>query len=435
MNAEASLREVIILNDFATFNGGASVVALHSAIGLARKGYRVILFSAVGPVHPSLAGIPNLETVCLDQQEIVSDPNRLRALTRGAWNRPAARALDKLLKTRDPARTIVHAHLWMKALSPAIFTPAFARKFPVVVTLHDFFVACPNGGFYVYPEQKICHRRPLSFDCIRCQCDRRSYAQKLWRVGRTVLQQRVARLPEKTAHFVGVSQFAMDILRPFLPADTAATVVRNPIDCPDFGPAAVAENEPFVFVGRLVPEKGPRLFAEAARLANVKAVFVGDGELRPELERDFPEMTFAGWQNSAEVGNSLRRARALVFPSRWYETLGLVAVETAANGVPAIVSDGCAARETVADGSRGLHFQAGSADSLADKLRRLHDDPALAARFGRAAYDWYWSDPWTSERHVEDLLAVYQRTLDQPRRATSKPSEPEERIYASSRAL
>ncbi len=406
--------DVIILNDFAAFNGGASVVALHSAVELARRGHRVTLFCAVGPVDPALVNLPNLEVVCLGQEEIVRDPNRLRALVRGAWNRPAARALAALLAGRDPARTIIHAHLWMKALSPAVFVPAFARGFSLVVTLHDFFVACPNGGFYVYPAQEICHRRALSLSCLKCRCDRRSHAQKLWRVGRTVLQNSVARLPERTAHFIGVSRFALDILRPYLPPTTPATIVRNPIDCPDLGPAPVAGNLPFVFVGRLVPEKGPRLFAEAARLAGVPAVFVGDGELREELARDFPEATITGWQTPAEVTAALRRARALIFPSRWYETLGLVAVEAAANGVPTIVSDGCAARETVADGERGLHFQAGNAASLAGKLRVLADDPAYAGRLGHAAYSWYWRDPWTNERHVEDLLDVYRRTLNAP---------------------
>ena len=432
MNVASPFCEVIILNDFAAFNGGASVVALQSAVALARRGHRVTLFTAVGPVDPALLGLPNLEVICLDQEEIVRDPHRLRALTRGAWNRPAARALDQILKTRDPARTIIHAHLWMKALSPAIFSPAFARKFPVVVTLHDFFVSCPNGGFYVYPRQEVCHRRPLSLSCVTCQCDRRSYPQKLWRVGRTLLQKHVARLPERAAHFVGVSQFAMNVLAPFLPTDVPRTVVRNPIDCPDLGPAAVGENDLFVFAGRLVPEKGPRIFAEAARSAGIKAVFVGDGELRRELERDFPEITVTGWQTPAQVGAWLRRARALVFPSRWYETLGLVAVEAAANGVPVIVSDGCAARDTVADGERGLHFRAESAGSLADKLRRLAEDRPLAEQFGLAAYRWYWDDPWTAGRHVEDLVAVYRNTLDEFKHAVIGPAAPPGKAYAKS---
>ncbi len=408
---KADAREFVILCDFADISGGAAAVALQSARALAARGHEVTVFSAVGPVSPALVDVPRLRVVCLGQEEIVKDPNRLRAMTRGMWNRPAAAALREVLRDKDPRRTIVHAHLWMKALSPSVFPVVTRGGFPLVVTLHDFFIACPNGGFYEYPRQVICKRKPLSVSCLKCQCDRRSYAQKLWRVWRLILQRYDAGLPERASHFVGVSGFSLDILRPYLPARVPATVVRNPVDCADLGPAPVAENDVFVFAGRLVPEKGPRLFAQAARAAGVRAVFVGDGELRAELARDFPEATITGWQTPAEVNGWLRRARALVFASTWYETLGLVVIEAAANGVPTVVADGCAASEFVADGERGRHFQHGSADALAARLAELRDDPAGAARMGRAAYDWYWRRPWNAEAHVEELLAVYDQVL------------------------
>lgn len=403
--------EVIILNDFADFNGGASAVGLGSARKLAASGVPVTVFSAVGPIAESLQGVPNLSVVCLGQAEIVRDPNRRRALTQGAWNRPAAAALEELLRTKDPARTIVHVHLWMKALSPSVYAAAFKLGFPVVITLHDFFIVCPNGGFFVYPTQELCHRVPLSLDCITCSCDRRNYFHKLWRVGRTWLQNHWARVPEKAAYFIGVSDFGLKIMEKLLPPSVPRSVVRNPIECEDLGPAAVAANEIFVFVGRLVPEKGTMLFAAAARKAGVRAVFVGDGELRPQLERDFPEFQITGWQTPAQVTEWLRRARALVFASTWYETLGLVVVEAAANGVPAIVADGCAARDVVADGVRGLHFAHRSEESLAEKIGVLRDDGELAGRLGQAAYEWYQNDPWTVDAHVRELMAVYGKIL------------------------
>lgn len=411
MNQDSTPFSVVILSDFANFSGGASVVALQSALRLAELGHDVTLFTAVGPVAGLLQDKKNLRVICLGQQEIAKDPNRKRAFLQGAWNRPAAKALDQLLATLDPRRTVVHAHLWMKALSPSVFAVAFKRKFKVAVTLHDFFAACPNGGFYDYVKGEVCYRRPLSMSCVTCSCDRRSYSQKLWRCARTWLQTHVARLPMRTAHFIGVSKFSVDILKPFLPSGTPQTVVRNPIDAEDHGPANVAENEPFVFVGRLVPEKGVFLCAEAARKAGVRAVFVGDGELRAELQSKYPEFEITGWQDSAAVQARLRGARALVFPSQWYETLGLVVVEAAANGVPAIVSNGCAASDTVVDGETGLHFAAGSVDNLAEKLSLLNKDSATAARLGRAAYERYWQRPWTREAHVSELLDVYRRIV------------------------
>jgi hypothetical protein len=62
----------------------------------------------------------------------------------------------------------------------------------------------------------------------------------------------------------------------------------------------------------------------------------------------------------------------------------------------------------VRDGVTGLLFRHGSVEALSERLKQLAADAPLAARLGRAAYDWYWADPWTAERHVDDLLDHYQ---------------------------
>ena len=190
-------------------------------------------------------------------------------------------------------------------------------------------------------------------------------------------------------------------------------VIPCPCECQDRGPAAVGEHEAFLFVGRLVPEKGPRLLAEAARRLGVPAVFVGEGELRAELQRDYPEHTWTGWLDAPAAADWTRRARALVFPSIWYETLGLVVVEAAAQGLPAIVADTSAASRFIRAEEGGLHFAHGSVEALAAQMERLRD-PALAARLGRAAYDWYWSAPWTMAGHLDKLRGVYARMLPGP---------------------
>ena len=112
--------ELVVLSDFAHGNGGAAAVAIQSARHLARRGVPVTLFSAVGPVDPILARTPNLSVICLEQDEIVRDPRRLRAFLRGVKNVPALHALRALLAAKDPARTVVHAHQWSKALSTAV---------------------------------------------------------------------------------------------------------------------------------------------------------------------------------------------------------------------------------------------------------------------------------------------------------------------------
>jgi glycosyltransferase involved in cell wall biosynthesis len=412
--------EVVVLNDYASLTGGSTAVALASARGLAARGVPVTLFTCVGPVAPTVREVANLEVVCLGQAEIARDPNRLRAFAGGWRNGAAVQALRALLRDKSPARTVVHVHTWTKALSPFALSAVADLGFPLVITLHDFFIACPNGGFFVHGPDEICRRVPLSGACWRCDCDRRNYGHKLWRNARTVLQNRLLQVPRKAARYVGVSEFSLNILRPHLPPTIPTRVVRNPVDCAFSPPAPVARNRRFVFLGRFETEKGVRLFAAAARAAGVPATFIGDGALRPELERLCPEAEFTGWLAPEQIRAKLWEARMLVFPPLWYETLGLVVIEAAAAGVPALVASGCAATDYIRSDVNGLHFAHGSVESLAAQMRALAVDDARVERLGRAAHDWYWQNPWTTDAHVDELMDLYRDVLGAP-----APANPE----------
>jgi glycosyltransferase involved in cell wall biosynthesis len=402
--ADKSLPDVFVVNDYSRPTGGSSVVALLSASELARRGSRVTMFTAKGPPP---APHPGMRSVCLDQEEIRDDPNRIRAIVNGLINVTAARALRRELSQQDRTRTIVHIHTYTMALSASVIATALDMGFPVVLSLHDFFITCPSGGFFLHRQSKICELTPLSLDCVACNCDRRNFGHKQWRVARTLLQNQVWKLDHRITHFVGISNFSVNVMKPFLPASARITTIRNPVPCEDLDTAPVDQNEVFVFIGRFSREKGPQLFAKAAKMAGIQAVFIGDGDLNDELREECPDAIFTGWLQEHEVRAWMRRARALVFSPLWYETLGLVVVEAAAAGVPAIIPSRCAATDFVRHEETGLIFDHGSVDSLCECIRELHTDGAKAKRLGDAAYHWYWDDPWTVERHVDELLTLY----------------------------
>lgn len=399
---------VIIINDFAHIEGGASQVALSSASGLGRRGYSVVLFSAVAPA-PS-ACLEHVKIVCTQQHEVIQDPVRARAAIQGLWNVTAAKELRNLLRELDPSQSVVHVHGWTKGLSSSVIRAALDAGFMIVCTLHDYFAACPNGSFFNYSTDQICHLEPLSAQCILCNCDRRSYSHKLWRVARQVVQRTSGKMPYGLQHFITVSDFSEKILRPFLPPQASVYRVPNPINVPREPPVLVGNNESFVMIGRLSGHKAPLLFAQAASRLDLIPVFVGEGECREEILKQNPTAVITGWCSSSDVMRHIKRARGLIFPSLWYETQGLVVLEAAAHGVPAVVSDNCAAREAVVDGVTGFWFKGGSVDDLTEKLRFLLDDTKVSAA-GEQAYNYYWKHPTTLDRHVDELEAVYQRML------------------------
>ncbi len=394
---------ILLVADHAYINGGQAKVSLESAIGLARRGHEVVLFAAVGPADPRLAEA-GVRTVLLGQTDVTQARSLARFGAQWLWNGPAAAELRALIGESDPRDTVVHVHAWAKALSPSIGPVLRGCAAPVVYTAHEYYLACPNGGFYDYPVAAACHRIPNGPACLTHNCDSRTYPRKLMRVARHELMRRTGLVAGIDA-MITISRLQREVLAPYLPTAMRYYDVPNPVDTEPLGHRAGPPGD-CVFVGRLSPEKGPGLFAEAARLSGMRAIFAGDGPARAELEARYPEAVFLGWQSPDQVKDVLRGARALVFPSVWYEGQPLTVLESLSLGTPVLVSDVCAGREAVHHGESGLWFRSNDPRSLADAMGHLSND-ATAMRMGRTAYDLFWADPLTLERHLDGLERVY----------------------------
>ncbi len=405
-----NVKTAIIVADYAFVNGGNGQVGLSSALALARAGIHTMVLAATGPVDAHLIGVPLLEVICLDQSDFLNDSNRGRGALRGLWNFSAAQAMRTILAGCDPRTTVVHIHSWMKALSSSVARVANELSFPMVLTIHDYFTFCPNGSFYDHKKKAPCRLQPMSLACITANCDPRSGSQKAYRVARQFVTEHVGGIPIRVQNFIFVSRYSKEISERYLPHSARFFDVDNPIDVVRLPRVDVKRNELFAFVGRLSPEKGADIFSLAAKHAGAKALFVGDGPIGPDIRAGFSQAEYTGWVPHTDVQAHLRRARALVLPSRWYEASPLVVPEALALGIPVIVSDVCAARYDIVDGVTGLTFRSGDEQDLSRKLRALAD-PDLADHMGSAAYEAYWARPSSMDRHIVRLVDVYDRIL------------------------
>lgn len=365
-----ALKSVVLVSDFANINGGQAKVAIDSARLLADEGLSVTFFAACG--EPDLALThPGIKVVALGEHDILSDPQRLRAFKKGIWN---TRAIDQLraeIATMDPASTVLHVHGYAKALSPAIGPVMTDGPLAAVYTMHEYFLACPNGGFYDYQKNEICTRRALGVDCLTTNCDVRHPAHKAWRVLRQAATWGPGRMPRRLRDVIYISETQRRVMAPYLSEHARLHHVPNPMSLGAHPHVNAAANDIFLFVGRLNPEKGGLMFARAARAAGVKAVFVGDGADAEAIRAANPEAVITGWQTPDEVQGWISRARALVFPSLWYEGQPLVPMEALARGVPVVAGSWSAASEVVQDGTNGVVYDTPSEDDLAAGLRRV----------------------------------------------------------------
>lgn len=150
----------------------------------------------------------------------------------------------------------------------------------------------------------------------------------------------------------------------------------------------------FVCIGRLTEQKGHVLLLQAAHQLlkegkSFKLIFVGDGELRPQIEnlielfdlQNHVEIT--GWASGAEVRSHLIQSRALVLPS-FAEGLPVVIMEALALGRPVISTYVAGIPELVESGINGWLVSPGSVDALAIAMRlALNSSVQELAKMGK----------------------------------------------------
>jgi glycosyltransferase involved in cell wall biosynthesis len=169
-----------------------------------------------------------------------------------------------------------------------------------------------------------------------------------------------------------------------------------------------------LYVGKLSPEKGVAMLLEALQRVDARAVVVGFGPSRAELEAAAgPDVLFTGPLEHRHLEHLWPLADVSVTPSVFPEAFGMVAAEAAACGSPPLV----ARQSGLAEVAAGLEaeyperfrhlasFERGDTDDLAGKLQELlalpHEDWLEVSRSARRAAETLWSWEHVAERILQ----------------------------------
>jgi glycosyltransferase involved in cell wall biosynthesis len=168
-----------------------------------------------------------------------------------------------------------------------------------------------------------------------------------------------------------------------------------------------------IYIGRLTPEKGVfTLLAAWKSLPDIPLKIVGDGPAFNQLheiieQKNLENVELLGSKPSTQTMNLLKEARALLFPSEWYETFGRVAIEAFACRVPVIASRIGAIAEVVTDGENGFYFTPGAPREAAAAVRRLWDNPSLAEAMANSARRTY-ETRYKPDKNYQMLMSIYE---------------------------
>ena len=331
-------------------------------------------------------------------------------LTRPTWSVSTRRDVEALIRESRP--DIVHVQNFFPLISPSIYYTCQKSGIPVVQTLRNYRLLCPNGFFLrqgTVCEECLAHSLLRS---IRYGCYRQSRAQTAAVALMLQIHRWLKTWRTKVDVFITPTHFARQkLIKGGLPASRIVVRPNFLLEDPGMGRH---RGDYAVFVGRLSVEKGLTMLFEAWRqLPHYPLKIIGDGPLRKALEQYVREnrldqVEFLKFRPLEEVTDYLKEARVLIMPSIWYETFGRVVMEAYAVGTPVIVSRLGAMAELVRDGKTGFLFEPGSTDDLAEKIRYSFEHPRGAQRLSEQARQEFKAK-YTGEVAYRRLMHIYEQ--------------------------
>jgi len=298
--------------------------------------------------------------------------NRFKIVSRLIWNQEAALKFAKLLDETKP--DLIHAHNIYHQLSPSILIEAKKRQIPVVMTLHDYKLVCPN--YLLFTHGKHCERC-LSGNYLNCLTHNCYYSYT-----RSGLASLESFLHNKLWHsyrdnvdlFIAPSNYLKQIMIKAGWAENKITVLINP--APSYSPKT--DGTRLLYMGRLSVEKGVNILIEALKLTNEYLDIAGQGPDEAKLKLLTKELqlenrvTFHGQLLGDALEKLKREAKAIILPSIWAENMSLVLLESLAYDKLIIASNSGGTPELIEDNKTGFLFPPGNISVLAKKINDLN---------------------------------------------------------------
>ncbi len=285
---------------------------------------------------------------------------------------------------------VLHLH---HALGFGVEAAAIARRahpgVTVVLTLHDYMLACHHDGQMVTRGRQSLCTESSDRRCAGCFPE---VGEAAFSIRRAYLR----RFLGEVDAFVSPSAFLAARMR------ASGLLHADPIVIPNVlpkGPGPFAERSAprpgplrVGFFGQVTEMKGVGVLLAAAALCNPAKVAIkvhGAGATRPDQSQADLERRLAGasapisWRGPyqrGEVGELMRACDLVVVPSIWWENAPIVITEARLAGVPVACSGIGGMAEMVDDGVDGLHFDVGSPASLAALLTHVSEDRSVLSR-------------------------------------------------------
>ncbi|MBC8550797.1 MAG: glycosyltransferase [Nitrospira sp.] len=403
--------KILLLNNFYYDRGGDCIYTFALKNLLEKHGHKVIVFSMH---HPRNFDTPDskyfVSYINYDEEvKHITLYSGMKVISRTIYSFEAKRRLEELIKQEKP--DLAHLQNIHHHITPSVFHTLNSQKVPIVWTLHDYTLICPNTSFM--SNGRICEKckknryywPPLE------RCKKNSFAASTMAAIETTVH-RLSRVNSLIDSFIAPSVFLKDKLIEYGFPGEKISHISNYTDL-GVQPAQVEPEDYYLYVGRLSSEKGVETLINAAIKSGVSTLKIaGGGPLKEQFisyvkSRGAEDrIQFLGHVTHDEVVNLINRSLFIVFPSECYETFGLAILEAFACHKTVIGTDLGPIPELIKDTETGLLFQRGDVEELSSEITFLVNNPDIAKEMGDKAYEFY-KESMSEAVHYEKLIDLY----------------------------
>lgn len=346
-------------------------------------------------------------------------PAAARVLKRAIHSTQAKERFAAMLRELRPE--LVHLQNIHGHITPSILDATDGAGVPVVWTLHDYRLVCPNT--HLLSHGKICEACAGGrfLQCTLKRCKKNSAAASAVATLEAHVH-RLQRVSSRVDRFLSPSRF---LARKF---EEMGWKGRPPEYLPLFIPPAGNGGETRrpggygLYMGQLAAHKGLATLLRAAALTpDLPLRIAGEGPEREQLERQaagLRNVRFEGHLTGEALRNLLDAALFVAVPSEWYENSPYAVLEAMGAAKPVIASNLGGLPDLVTHGETGLLFPPGDATALAGCMEQLRRDPDQSAAMGRAALARARNNH-SADAHYASLMKVYAEAREQ-RQSTAR---------------
>lgn len=315
---------------------------------------------------------------------------------------------------RDTTPVLAHLHIFQHQISPSIIFSLRKARIPIVNTVHDLKVICPN--YKMLNKNGICEdcKGHKYFNCFVHSCTKGSKLFSAVNMFEAYLH-KYLKSYSYVDKFICPSEFYRRKFIEFGVLESKLEYIPNFVDLEQFQPCYEYQDY-FIYVGRLSEEKGIKtLIRGMKKVESSKLYIIGTGPIESELKNQVNDLNlknveFLGFKTGKDLENTIKNSKFTIIPSEWYENCPMSVIEVMAYGKAVIGSDLGGIPELIEDRITGLLFKAGDHEELANKINYMLNNPINCKRMGKEGrlraeklYD--------KEIHYEKVNEVYKTVL------------------------